>query len=178
MRHLPKHLRPRWRYLAVGLESWPDADLTRGAFQREAWYAAQNLLGDPGSADADLTVVRFRFADGRGEALVRARRGEVDRARAALACVGEVDGRPVGIRVRGVSGTIRAGEERYLGDAGGLVDESTVELADAGEAGTGRRRRDGAVDVSTSSGFLAATAAETSAPGRSDPADDADSDGH
>ncbi|MFC7068221.1 Rpp14/Pop5 family protein [Halobaculum lipolyticum] len=176
MKHLPKHLRPRWRYLVVGLESWPDADLSRGPFQREVWYAAQNLLGDPGSADADLTVVRFRFADGVGAAVVRVRRGEVERARAALACVDAVDGHPVGVRVRSVSGTIRAGEESYLGGAGGSGDESTVALAPGDVRGTGRRRTDGAVDVSTPSGYVAATNADTSVPGRSVPVDDAVSD--
>ncbi|QZP37673.1 Rpp14/Pop5 family protein [Halobaculum magnesiiphilum] len=178
MKHLPKHLRPRWRYLVVGLESWPDADLSRGPFQREVWYAAQNLLGDPGSADADLTVVRFRFEAGRGAAIVRARRGEVERARAALACIDAVDGHPVGVRVRGVSGTIRAGEESYLGGAGGFVDESTVELTADGASGPGRRRRDGAVDVTTPSGYVGATDADTSRPGLSDPDDDAAPDDH
>ncbi|RNJ26610.1 Rpp14/Pop5 family protein [Halosegnis longus] len=114
MKHLPKHLRQRWRYLAVAVESWPDADLSRGAFQRDLWYAAQNLLGDTGSADADLTVYGFEFEDGRGHAVVRVRRGEVERARAALACVTEIDGNPVGVRVTGVSGTVRACEERYI----------------------------------------------------------------
>ena len=178
MKHLPKHLRPRWRYLVVGLESWPDADLSRGPFQREVWYAAQNLLGDPGSADADLTVVRFRFDEGTGAAVVRVRRGERERARAALACVGTVDGHPVGLRVRDVSGTIRAGEESYLRDAGGFGDESTVELTADGASGPGRRRGDGAVDVSTSSGYVGATDADTSRPGRSDPDDDATPDEH
>jgi ribonuclease P/MRP protein subunit POP5 len=178
VKHLPKHLRPRWRYLVVGLESWPDANLSRGPFQREVWYAAQNLLGDPGSADADLTVVRFRFAAGTGAAVVRIRHGEVERARAALACVDAVGDYPVGVRVRGVSGTIRAGEESYLGDAGGFNDESTVELATDGTTGTGQRRRDGAVDVATPSGYVGATDGDTFRPGRSDPDDDAASDGN
>lgn len=107
MRHLPKHLRPRWRYLAVGIETWPDATLSRGSFQRELWYAAQNLYGDAGSADADLTVLDFTHADGCGETMVRARRGCVAQARAAIACVDDVDGHVVGLRVRGVSGTDR-----------------------------------------------------------------------
>ena len=177
MKHLPKHLRPRWRYLAVGLEAWPEADLSRGSFQRELWYAAQNLSGDAGSADADLTVVRFAFDDGTGESVVRVRRGEVERGRAALACVDAVDGDPVGVRVRGVSGTIRAGEERYLGGAGGLIDESHVELAASGATGRGRRRDDGAVDVAVGSTFVGATDAETSVPERSDP-ERTDSNGH
>ncbi|NGM71071.1 ribonuclease P [Natronolimnobius sp. AArcel1] len=115
MKHLPKHLRPRWRYLAVALESWPDADLDRRSFQREVWYAGQNLLGDPGSADALLQVVNFEFADGVGEAIIKVRHGETDSARAAIACIDEIDGDAVGIRVCGISGTIRAAEEKYLG---------------------------------------------------------------
>ena len=117
MKHLPKHLRPRWRYVAVGIETWPDADVGRRAFQRALWYAAGNLVGDAGSADADLTLLSFAHADGAGEAVVRARHGHVDEARAAVACVSEVDGDPVGIRVRGISGTVRACEERYMGRA-------------------------------------------------------------
>ncbi|SDK20121.1 Rpp14/Pop5 family protein [Natronorubrum texcoconense] len=115
MKHLPKHLQPRWRYLAVEIESWPDVAIDRRAFQRECWYAAQNLLGDPGSARADMTVVRFEFDDGVGEAIVRVRRGETEPARAAVACIDGIDGAAVGIRVRGISGTIRAAEENYLG---------------------------------------------------------------
>ncbi|GAB3025573.1 hypothetical protein GCM10025298_11920 [Natronobiforma cellulositropha] len=108
MKHLPKHIRPRWRYLALTLESQSGVAIERRSFQREVWYAGQNLLGDPGSADADLRVVRFTFSDGAGEAIVRARHGESERARAALACIDEVDGAPLGLCVRGVSGTIRA----------------------------------------------------------------------
>ncbi len=129
MKHLPKHLRPRWRYLAVGLETPAGESISRRSFQRECWYAAQNLLGDPGSAAVDLTVVSFAFDDresdvadrvtdgtspGFGEALVRVRRGESDPARAALACIDCVDDTPIGLSVRGVSGTIRAARDSFL----------------------------------------------------------------
>lgn len=123
MKHLPKHIRPRWRYLAVGIETRAGAEVDRQGFQRELWFAAQNLLGDPGSADAGLSVLRFTFdaeADagggssaGRGEAIVRVRRSEVDPARAALACVSSIDDHEVGLRVRGVSGTVRASIEKH-----------------------------------------------------------------
>ena len=154
MKHLPKHLQPRWRYLAVGIESWPDASIDRGAFQRELWYAAGNLLGDPGSADADLRVFAFRFADGDGEAVVRVRRGEVDPARAAIACVEEIGGAPVGIRVRGVSGTVRACSERYLGRAGGKTNQRDVAFANERRSAW---KRDEAYDVRTDEGFVGAT---------------------
>ena len=41
--------------------------------------------------------------------------GEDERARAAIASVGSIDGQPVGTRVRGASGTVRACEEKYIG---------------------------------------------------------------
>jgi ribonuclease P/MRP protein subunit POP5 len=127
----------------VELETWPDADLSRGTFQRAVWYAAQNLLGDVASADADLSVLRFRHVGAEGEAIVRARRGAVDRARAIVACVDRVGDAPVGVRVRGVSGTVRACEERYLRGATRAVEQRDVAF-DGG--GRGFVRGD-AVDV-------------------------------
>ncbi len=154
MKHLPKHLRPRWRYLAVGIESWPDAKIGRRAFQREVWYAGQNLLGDPGSADADLTVVRFAFEDGTGEALVKVRHGELEAARAAIACVDEIDGSPVGIFVRGISGTIRAAEEKYLGRGGQVSEERNVVFGNEERVAV---VRDGSADVRLDDAFAGAT---------------------
>jgi ribonuclease P/MRP protein subunit POP5 len=154
MKHLPKHLRPRWRYVAVGIEAWPDADIDRRAFQRRLWYAAQNLFGDPASADLDLRVLRFELEDGWGQAVVRARRGELDRARAAIACIDTVDGDAVGLRVRGVSGTVRACEEKYIHPG----PETTVDRAVV-FAGAERRavRRNGRIDVVLDDAFVGAT---------------------
>jgi len=154
MKHLPKHLRPRWRYLAVGIEGWPDADIARGEFQRELWYAAQNLLGDAGSADADLTVLDFTFADGTGETIVRVRHGHVDDARAALACLDRVGGDQIGVRVRGVSGTIRACEESYLGRAPEDSQERNVAFEGEQRPATARGDR---VDVRFDGSYVGAT---------------------
>jgi ribonuclease P/MRP protein subunit POP5 len=117
VKSLPKSRRPRWRYLGVGIETEPETPLDRRALQSAVWDAATALLGDPGSAAVDPRVVSFSFspADGTGTATVRVRRGEVERGRAALACVAAVDGRPVALRVRGVSGTMRACAARYGG---------------------------------------------------------------
>ena len=98
---LPKHLRPRYRYLAVEIEAWPDAAFDRRAFQRALWDATRGLVGDAGSAAADPTVLRFSFSDGAGDAIVRVRRGEVTAARAGLACLADVEGHPVRVGVRG-----------------------------------------------------------------------------
>lgn len=114
MKHLPKHLRPRWRYLAVAIESWPHASIDRETFQRKLWYAAQNLYGDTQSAQTDLAVFSFEFSDGRGETIIRTRRGTESHARTAVACIDEIDNYAVGIRILGISGTVRACEERYF----------------------------------------------------------------
>ena len=115
MKSLPKSRRPRWRYLGVGVETETGASLGRRALQSATWDAATALLGDPGSAAVDPRVVSFSFSsgDGTGTAMVRVRRGEVERGRAVLACVAAVDGHPVALRVRGVSGTMRACADRY-----------------------------------------------------------------
>ncbi len=156
MKHLPKHLQPRWRYLAITLESWPDVDVGRRAFQREVWYAGQNLLGDPGSADADLTVVRFRFADGTGSAIVRTRRGESESARAAVACINEIAGSPIGIRVCGISGTIRAAEEKYLGGREQVCDQRNVVFENEDRVAVDRQEH-GLIDVRLDDSFVGAT---------------------
>ena len=153
MKHLPKHFRPRWRYLAVVIESDPDAELSRGAFQRELWYAAQNLVGDAGSADADLTVLDFSFADGQGETVVRARHGHVTEARAAIACIDSINSHEIGVRLNGISGTIRACEEKYLGRGLEIPDERNVVF-------DGERRpahiRDELVDVRVDGSYVGA----------------------
>ncbi|WP_418284931.1 Rpp14/Pop5 family protein [Halorubrum sp. DTA46] len=153
MKHLPKHLRPRWRYLAIGIETWPDADPDRRAFQRALWYAAGNLIGDAGSADADLTLLSFDHADGRGEAVVRVRHGHVDDARAAITCISEVDDAAVGIVVRGISGTVRACEERYMGRAGATSTQRDVAFENAERSAV---VREDACDVRTESGYVGA----------------------
>lgn len=154
MKHLPKHLRPRWRYLAVGIEARPNTRIDRQSFQQALWYAAGNLLGDPGSADSDLRLIQFRFSDGGGEAIVRVRRGETERGRAALACVAAVNGDPVGIRVRGISGTVRTCEERYLGRRTGCSEERSVAFGDTERTAA---VRDGAIDLYGPEGFIGAT---------------------
>ncbi len=154
MKHLPKHLQPRWRYLAIRLETWPDETLSRDDFQRAVWYSAQNLLGDTGSAAVDLSVLRFRFEHGDGRALVRVRRGHVDEARAALACVERVAGVDVGIRVLGVAGTVRSCEEKYMGHA--PIDPGKRHVVFEGASRPGFVR-DGRIDIETDAAYTGAT---------------------
>jgi ribonuclease P/MRP protein subunit POP5 len=156
--------------LGLGIETWPDAVIDRYAFQRAIWDAARGLLGDPGSADCDLTVMDFRFEEGlgAGEAIVRVRRDERERGRAALSCVTAIDGQPIGLLVRGTSGTVRACERRYLGRYPDSKRETTVRFAGVDrpavggvEAGTrskgDERNEDERLDVRTEEGPVGAT---------------------
>ncbi|MFW6018498.1 MAG: Rpp14/Pop5 family protein [Halapricum sp.] len=154
MKHLPKHLQPRWRYLAVRFETWPDATVDRGAFQRELWYAAQNLHGDVGSAAVDLTVVRFDSWEGGGEAVVRVRRGESDRGRATVACVEAIGSDPIGLRVAGTSGTVRACEEKYMGGGPERTEQRHVTVGDSERSAV---VRDDRLDYRTNDAFTAGT---------------------
>lgn len=154
MNALPKHLRPRWRYLAVGLEAWPTASLDRRTVQSAFWEGIRHLLGDVGGARAAVRLLRFEYADGRGQAVVRVRRDQVEQARAGLACIDRIDDQPVGLHVRGVSGTVRACEEKYIRERRESSSERPVAFADATRMAV---VRDDRLDVRTDDGFAGAT---------------------
>jgi ribonuclease P/MRP protein subunit POP5 len=130
MRHLPKHLRPRYRYLAVELETWPDAEFDRGEFADALGTAARSLLGDAETAAIDLRVVDLALEEGAGSAILRVRRNTVDRARAAVACVDAVAGNPVRVGVRGVGGTLRAAEDQHRGGPPAAQGSEAVQFRD------------------------------------------------
>lgn len=154
MKHLPKHLQPRYRYLAVDLESWPDLELDRSSLESRLQRSARELLGDAGVAATDLSIVRFDFDDGHGSAIVRTRREAVAATRAAIACVGSVEGAPIGLYVAGISGTVRACSEKYIGERPESVIERNVVY---GSAERTAWCRDDRVDIRTDGAFLGAT---------------------
>lgn len=151
---LPKHLRPRYRYLAIAAESWPDHTINRRRFQDAVWAASRGLHGDAGSARTDPVVIRFALSAGVGHGIVRVRRSETMNARAAIASIDEIDGVPIGLVVLGVSGTIRGCEEKYLGERREPDSERTVVFRNATREAV---VRDGLVDVRIGDAFAGAT---------------------
>jgi ribonuclease P/MRP protein subunit POP5 len=158
VKHLPKHLRPKWRYLAVEFETIPGADFDRRAFQAALWASSRELLGDAGSAEVDCSVLRFDREGAEGVAVVRCRRDAVERTRAALACLSVAEGAPLRPAVAGVSGTVRACEEKYLSRPRGHFKERTVAFADADRRAVTRGDR---VDVHVGTGVVGATNLDT-----------------
>lgn len=123
---LAKRLRPSYRYLAIAIESWPDQSLTETEVERAINESARSLLGDRGVAEIHATLLQFAFENGSGEALVRVPRNSVKEARAAIACLSSIDNQPVRLHIRGISGTIRTCEEKYLGERPIQSGERTV----------------------------------------------------
>jgi ribonuclease P/MRP protein subunit POP5 len=154
----PKHLQRRWRYLAVEIESWVDAEIDSRSFQQACWASVRSLLGDAASASLDARVVRFAFADGDGYAIVRTPVDGVERTRAALTCLDSVGGQVVALRVAGVSGTIRACLDEQVPERTTDVANTTVDFD--GEDREATRRGD-RVDVRIGGSFVGATITET-----------------
>lgn len=154
MSPLPKHLRPRFRYLAVSLETWPGVAIDRRVFL-DGWTAAvRTLFGDAGVAAVEPRVIRFSFTEGAGEAIVRTRRDAVTNGRAGLAAVSALNGAPVAVCVRGISGTVRGCEEKYLHGSQLPIAERTVAFEGADRPATVRDTR---VDVHLEDAFAGAT---------------------
>lgn len=114
MKRSQPSLRPRRRYLV--------AELTAAAVPQEAFAQAlrrevRDLFGDSGAAAVDARVEEWSPLPGpgnqRSHALLRVVRERADEARAALVVLREVEGRPVAVRVIGVSGTLR-GARRWM----------------------------------------------------------------
>jgi len=116
LKPLPKHLRPRYRYIVVSIESWPTAKFDKRTFQHALWASTSRLFGDTGANAADLFLIQFEFSNGSGWGIIRTRRDALSIARPSIACISKINEFPVGILIRGVSGTIKSCKEKYLSE--------------------------------------------------------------
>lgn len=126
MKPTPKHLRPRWRYLAVEIEGFPDCELKRDTVKRALNDAIDELFGDSGNAKTRFRIFSFIANAHRAEAVIRTHRDAIAITRAGLACIDSVTDDPVRVFVRGISGTVRSCEEKFLGRDQELIRETAV----------------------------------------------------
>lgn len=125
MKRSQPSLRPRFRYLVA--EVTAPAGIPEEAFLQAFRREVRDLFGDSGAAAVDARVDAWsplrppgdRPGAWRARLLLRTVREETDGARAALAVLREVEGRPVAVRVLGLSGTLR-GARRRMGATEGL----------------------------------------------------------
>jgi ribonuclease P/MRP protein subunit POP5 len=101
-------LRDRRRYIAFELEA--EDRVTRGDLIGEIRAAQTALFGDRGAAENRLRMISF---DGRF-GLIRCTHSRTEECKALLATVSSVGGTRAAIRVRGISGSIKAATEKYI----------------------------------------------------------------
>ena len=94
----------RRRYLALEVVS--EQAVTERAVIDAVWNAVLELFGEYGASQTDLSLIK---ADPeRNYAVVRCSHKSLERTRASIASITEINGKPAVVHVIGVSGTLRA----------------------------------------------------------------------
>ncbi len=128
-------MRPKRRYLAV--EVIGSTRLDRKTFVSEIVRSHLRFAGEKGFQTSSPWVVSFNEEDQRG--IVRTLLAGLDDLRASLAMITTVDGEPVILRTLGVSGTIRACEDKFIRKSTVGVLERTEKRNGEEDPGMSRR---------------------------------------
>lgn len=99
-------MREKKRYIAF--EVWSEGELDRRGFVSEFMEVGLALLGERGFGEIGCRVLDFDGCFG----VLRCRRGFVELGRAILAAIVRVEGVRVGVRVLGVSGTVKGASRK------------------------------------------------------------------
>ncbi len=94
----------RKRYLALKVVS--EQPVNERAVMDTVWNAVLKLFGEYGASQANLSLMRYDPK--RNYAVVRCSHKALERVRASIASITEINGKPAVIHVTGVSGTLRA----------------------------------------------------------------------
>ncbi|MDF2955393.1 MAG: RNase P/RNase MRP subunit POP5 [Candidatus Alkanophagales archaeon MCA70_species_2] len=126
MTRLLPSLREKKRYLVFELLS--EGEVERGEFLKELWGSLYSLFGETGASRCRLWLIDFEdagvFDDFKMHTgIVRCAHTRTEDVRAALACITSVGGRKVSIRVKGISGTIKAARRKFFSQRAGERDE-------------------------------------------------------
>lgn len=99
---LPKGVRRR--YLALKLVS--GSSVSREDLMNTIWDAVVQLFGEYGASQTDLTLIRY--SSERDYAILRCSHRALEMVKASVACITEIEGKPVAVHVKRVSGTLKA----------------------------------------------------------------------
>jgi ribonuclease P/MRP protein subunit POP5 len=118
---LPPTLRERRRYLAFELIS--EREIDKRELLKEIRDSIYSLYGDTGASESKMWLIEYsknEDADGgtdrcRGVGILRCAHNKVEEVRAALACIHSASGVRLGIRVIGISGTIKGATRLTIG---------------------------------------------------------------
>ena len=105
---MPK--RVRRRYLALEVVS--EQAVTERAVINAVWKAILQLFGEYGASQTNVSLIEYEPQ--RNYAVVRCSHTALERVRASIASIVEINGKPAVIHVMGVSGTLRALRKKAL----------------------------------------------------------------
>jgi ribonuclease P/MRP protein subunit POP5 len=93
----------RRRYLALKIDS--NEKFESKEFMDTVWNNLLRLYGEYGASKAGLTLVDYDME--KGLAVIRAAHTEVEKVRAAIASVTEINTKPVAVHVLTISGSLK-----------------------------------------------------------------------
>ncbi|MEM1540199.1 MAG: Rpp14/Pop5 family protein [Candidatus Bathyarchaeia archaeon] len=97
-------MKVRRRYLALKTES---AEKFESKELLDAlWGAILRLYGEYGASKTGLTLINYN--EGKGLAIIRVAHTEIEKVRAAIATITEINGKPTAVHVLTASGTLKA----------------------------------------------------------------------
>jgi len=106
-------LRERKRYLAFEIISeQPVGDFK--AVSDAVWSSALNFLGVLGCAEAGMIMLPDKYNKERQRGMIRVNNKSVDKLRATLALIDQINGQNAIVRSVGVSGVLNKAESRYI----------------------------------------------------------------
>ena len=111
---LPPTLRDKKRYLAYQVIS--DDKIEFAEINNSMWYSILSFLGEKGTAEADVWIIRNSYEEERKMGLIKCSHTSVEEVRTALALVKKIGENRVIIRVLGISGTMKAAKKKFFGE--------------------------------------------------------------
>ena len=118
MKTLPT-LREKKRYMAFEINS--EKTVIRQELVREILNSTVSLFGDTGASQMNPALMSFEGRFG----ILRCIREKTNKTRVCLACINNIRGTRVSIRVLGISGTIKGATEKFIQQS--LIKESEPE---------------------------------------------------
>jgi len=118
MKTLPT-LREKKRYIAFEINS--EKMIIRQELVREIFNSTISLFGDTGASEINPALMSFEGKFG----ILRCTRDKTNKTRVCLACINNIRGICVSIRVLGISGTIKGATEKFIQQS--LIKESEPE---------------------------------------------------
>ncbi len=106
-------LRERKRYLAFEIVSEsPIQD--SNAVSKAIWDKALEYLGELGCAEAGIITLNDKYDKEKQRGLIRVNNRSLDKMRATLALIEQIEGHEVIVRSRGASGILQKAEGKYI----------------------------------------------------------------